>query len=143
MPIALDPTRPFRYVLRGDRKEADPAFFMLQPLTHGQSKKVSQTTDRDAFEGMTLALRYGLKGWGNFRDLDGKDVDFDLDQKGEASEAALSRIRLNDKTGKVERVGGITAVRPRIGERPDHVEELDDRARPTVRDDDRERVGFR
>jgi hypothetical protein len=42
----------------------------------------------------------------------------------------------------VERVGGIPAVRARIGERTDHVEELDDRARPSMRDDHREGVGL-
>ena len=41
----------------------------------------------------------------------------------------------------VERVGRVAAVRRRVGERADDVEELDDRARPAVRDEQRERVG--
>lgn len=97
MPIALDPTRTFRYVLRGDRKDADPTYFELCSLTHAQSKQVNDVTERDAFQGMTLALRFGLKGWGNFKDLDGVDVQFELDAKGQVSELALGRLRLNDK----------------------------------------------
>ncbi len=40
----------------------------------------------------------------------------------------------------VERVRRIAAVGGRVGERPDHVEHLDDRAGPAVRDDQRQRV---
>ena len=43
----------------------------------------------------------------------------------------------------MERVGGVAAVGGRIGERPDHLEELDDRPGPAVRDDERQRVGVR
>ena len=41
---------------------------------------------------------------------------------------------------EVERVGRSRAVRPRVRERFDHVDELDDRARPAVCHDQRERV---
>lgn len=106
MPIALDPTRTFRYVLRGDRKDPrdpksepkeDASWFELCSLTHGQSEKVNDVTEKDAFDGMTLALRFGLKGWGNFKDLDGVDVPFETDGKGQVTEACLGRLRLNDK----------------------------------------------
>ena len=40
----------------------------------------------------------------------------------------------------VERVRGVAAVRGRVGERADDVQHLDDRARPAVRDDHRQRV---
>ena len=43
----------------------------------------------------------------------------------------------------VERVVRAAAVRRRVGERADHAEHLDDRARPAVRDDHRQRVGVR
>ena len=38
----------------------------------------------------------------------------------------------------MERIGRITAVRDRVGERPDDVQHLDDRARPAVRDEQRQ-----
>ena len=40
----------------------------------------------------------------------------------------------------MERVAGFPAVGDRIGERPDHVVELDDRTRPPVREHERQRV---
>ena len=40
----------------------------------------------------------------------------------------------------MERVRRVAAVRRRIGERPDDLQLLDDRAGPAVRDDERERV---
>ena len=43
----------------------------------------------------------------------------------------------------VERVLGIAAVGRRVGQRADDVEHLDDRARPAVRDDQRQRVRVR
>ena len=42
----------------------------------------------------------------------------------------------------VEGVGGVAAVRDRIGQRTDHVEELDVGTGPAVRDHQRHRVGF-
>ena len=40
----------------------------------------------------------------------------------------------------MERVGRVAAVRPRVGQRADHVEELDERARPAVDEQQRGRV---
>ena len=42
----------------------------------------------------------------------------------------------------MEGVGGIATVGAGIGERPDHVEELDHRARPAVREHERESIGL-
>jgi hypothetical protein len=42
----------------------------------------------------------------------------------------------------IERVGLAAAVRGRVGERPDELQLLDDRAGPAVGDDDREGVGM-
>jgi hypothetical protein len=44
---------------------------------------------------------------------------------------------------QVEGVGGVAAVRRRIGQRPDDLEELRDRARPAVGDDQGQRRGLR
>ena len=52
------------------------------------------------------------------------------------------RVARDRRAHDVERVLRIAAVRPRIGERADDVEELDNRSRPSVRDDQRERVGL-
>ncbi len=41
---------------------------------------------------------------------------------------------------QVEGVGRVAAVGRRVGQRADHVEELDDRARPAVGEDQRQRV---
>ena len=49
----------------------------------------------------------------------------------------IARDRRNDD---VERVGGVAAVCRRIGKRADDVQHLDDRTRPAVRDDQRQRV---
>ena len=43
----------------------------------------------------------------------------------------------------MERVGRVTTVCRWVDQRPEDVEELDHRARPTVRDDQRQRVGVR
>jgi hypothetical protein len=43
----------------------------------------------------------------------------------------------------VERIGGGCAVRRWVRQRPDDLEELDDRARPTVRDDERQSIDMR
>jgi hypothetical protein len=43
----------------------------------------------------------------------------------------------------VEGILGIAAVARRVGERADDLEELDDRSRPAVRDDERQGVGVR
>jgi hypothetical protein len=43
----------------------------------------------------------------------------------------------------VERVRRVAAVRDRVGQRADDVEELDDRARPAVGEDQREGIRFR
>jgi hypothetical protein len=40
----------------------------------------------------------------------------------------------------VKAVGGVTAVRRRIGERTQHLQELDHRPRPAVSDDHRQRA---
>ncbi len=55
---------------------------------------------------------------------------------GLAAEAVAGQRRADH----VESVRGVAAVRRRIGERPDDLAELDDRARPAVRDDQRQRV---
>jgi hypothetical protein len=52
------------------------------------------------------------------------------------------RVARDRRAHDVERVLWVAAVRARIGEWADDVEELDNRSRPTVRDDQRERVGL-
>ena len=47
------------------------------------------------------------------------------------------------RTDDVKRVGGVAAVRGRIGQRLDHLVKLDHRARPAVRDDQRHRFRMR
>ena len=46
----------------------------------------------------------------------------------------------NRRDDEVKRIGATLPVRHRIGQRPDHVEELDDRARPPMGQDQRKRV---
>ena len=55
-----------------------------------------------------------------------------------AGEAEAGQRRGDD----VEGVRGVAAVRGRVGERLDHLVELDDRARPAVGDQQRQRVGW-
>src|SRR6266508_4243201 len=49
----------------------------------------------------------------------------------------------NRRHHDVEGVRRVPATRPRVGQRPDHVEELDDRGRPAVREDQRQGVRLR
>ena len=50
---------------------------------------------------------------------------------------AMSRKRRNDN---IERVCRGSAVRRRVGQRVDYLELLNDRSRPTMSDDDRQRI---
>ena len=60
--------------------------------------------------------------------------------RGRLARVAVPGHRRHDH---VERVRGIAAVRGRIAERPEDVEHLEDRTRPAVRDDQRQRVRVR
>ena len=55
------------------------------------------------------------------------------------AEAVSGQRRQHD----MERVAGIATVSGRVGERPDHVEELDDRPRPSVGEHERHGVLLR
>ena len=52
---------------------------------------------------------------------------------------AIARDR---RDHEIERDGGVAAVRARVAQRTDDIEELNDRARPAVRNDERESVGL-
>ena len=66
-----------------------------------------------------------------------RDVDRTPTGAGRLAREAVAGHRRNDH---VERVLGVAAVCGRVGERADHVQHLDDRPRPAVRDDHRQRV---
>ena len=89
MPIALDPKATFKYVLEDDRK-AEPSErteFTLRGLTVGEEARVADSmissvpgeeelSYRSGTHQLTV-LRFGLRGWSNFLDAEGKQVPFE------------------------------------------------------------------
>ena len=65
------------------------------------------------------------------------DADGAPAELGRLAGEAVARYRWQHE---IERILGATAVRGRVGERADGLEQLDDRARPAVRHDQRQRV---
>jgi hypothetical protein len=89
MPIALDPKSTFPYVLLEDRSlpEDQQTIFQLRGLTVAEEAQVSDSmllahsgTDEVAFRAGTqqlTVLRFGLRGWENFRTAEGEEVPFE------------------------------------------------------------------
>lgn len=82
-PIALDKIIDFDYVLESERDKPNKTIFRLRPLT---SIEMMEVTEIKATIGQTAArlraLFYGLRGWQDFLDGNGKPVEFSglLDQ---------------------------------------------------------------
>ncbi len=89
MAIALDPSKPFDYVLREDRDKpnGDPhkTVFHLKVLTPSENAQIEDNSAvMDASGQMRVlngyatyeALQQGLKGWQNLRDVNGEEVEF-------------------------------------------------------------------
>jgi hypothetical protein len=89
MPIALDPKATFEYVLTDDRAlpEDQRTVFVLRGLTVGEEARVADAMiasipgqEELAFRSGThqlTVLRYGLRGWRNFKDANGADIVFE------------------------------------------------------------------
>jgi len=97
MAIALDPSKPFDYVLREDRDKpnGDPhkTVFHLKVLTPSENAAIednSAVMDSDGkmrvLNGYATyeALQQGLKGWHNLRDVNGEEVEFPSGNIGKA-----------------------------------------------------------
>ena len=90
MPIALDPKATFDFVLEDDRKlpEDEQTVFTLRGLTVAEEAKVADSmissipgAEELSFRSGThqlTVLRFGLRGWKNFTDSDGKEVEMEL-----------------------------------------------------------------
>lgn len=88
MPIALDPKATFDYVLEDDRDlpTDDQTVFTLRGLTVAEEARVADSMissipgqEELAFRSGThqlTVLRFGLRGWSNFKNGDGAYVDF-------------------------------------------------------------------
>lgn len=120
MAIAIDPTKPFKYVLREDRDAERPTTWMLKPLTVGEQSRIQdavavydRATEHVAVRSGTQdleVLRLGLVGVEEFYDIDGNAVPFDdrMDKRLNRSivtDAFLSRLRA---TWRVEIANAIT-----------------------------------
>lgn len=89
MPIALDPKATFDYVLEDDRDlpKKEQTAFTLRGLTVAEEAKVADSmissipgqeelSFRSGTHQLTV-LRYGLRGWSNFKDGDGGEVKYE------------------------------------------------------------------
>ena len=89
MPIALDPKATFEYVLEDDRSlpTEEQTVFTLRGLTVAEEARVADSMisglpgqDELSFRSGThqlTGLRYGLRGWSNFKDSEGSAVPFE------------------------------------------------------------------
>jgi hypothetical protein len=93
MPIALDPKATFEYILEDDRKlpEEDRTVFKLRGLTVSEEARVADSmissvpgqeelSFRSGTHQLTV-LRFGLRGWSNFKDSEGNEVPFELNSR--------------------------------------------------------------
>ena len=106
MPIALDPKATFEYVLTDDRAlpEDQRTVFVLRGLTVGEEARVADAMiasipgqEELAFRSGThqlTVLRYGLRGWRNFKYADGTDVEWEDLNEGRDAE---DRNRILDR----------------------------------------------
>ena len=93
MPIALDPKQTFDYVLKAERDlpAEQQTVFELRGLTIAQETAIADammhgtagSSDFGLRQGTTqlMSLRFGLRGWRNFKNADGVEVAFET-QKG-------------------------------------------------------------
>lgn len=102
MPIALDPSETFEYVLECDRDlpEGEQTTFTLRGLTGAERDRIDDMLIVRNVDGSqsyrtgsatTAALRYGLKGWGGFRDAGGGEVSFKA-VRGTVTDECLDRL---------------------------------------------------
>lgn len=125
MPIALDPKATFEYVLEDDRKlpVEERTVFKLRGLTVAEEARVADSMissvpgqDELSFRSGThqlTVLRFGLRGWSNFKDSSGSDVEFELTSRhprhitDEALDRLLPKYRIELVNAIMER-GTIT-----------------------------------
>jgi hypothetical protein len=102
LPIALDPSETFEYVLECDRElpEGEQTTFTLRGLTGAERDRIDDmliVRNADGSQSYrtgsatTSALRFGLKGWGGFRDAKGDEVPFKA-IRGTVTDACLDRL---------------------------------------------------
>lgn len=85
MPVAMSPDHEWDYVLKDERETADPTVFVLGVLSSEVEATIEDALVKvGADKTMTAAtgsqvvkvLRFGLRGWRNFRDGTGAEVPF-------------------------------------------------------------------
>jgi hypothetical protein len=106
MPIALDPKATYEYVLEEDRKlpEEEQTVFTLRGLTVAEEARVADNMiasipgqEEFAFRSGThqlTVLRFGLRGWSNFKSATGSEVTFDIGRGNprQVTDEALDRL---------------------------------------------------
>ena len=92
MPIALDPKATFDYILEDDRSldESGQTVFTLRGLTVAEEARVADNMissipgqDELSFRSGThqlTVLRFGMRGWTNFKDASGGEVRFETER---------------------------------------------------------------
>lgn len=106
MPIALDPKATFDYVLMDDRSlpQEEQTVFQLRGLTVAEEARVADSmissvpgqdelSIRSGTHQLTV-LRFGLRGWSNFKDSSGSDIHFSVEQRHprHVTDEALDRL---------------------------------------------------
>lgn len=125
MPIALDPKATFTYVLEDDRKlpEEEQTLFTLRGLTVAEEAKVANSmissipgqeelSFRSGTHQLTV-LRQGLRGWQNFKDAAGGEIQFETGRGSprQVTDESLDRIlprHRQELVGAIMERGSIT-----------------------------------
>ena len=106
MIFAVCPDTTFEYVPESDRDSENPTAFSLRTLTIREltkiEDKVTRVSQNENTEEVTISvftgtqslesLRAGLRGWKNFCDAKGNEIEFVADKKGIPKDETLSLI---------------------------------------------------
>lgn len=138
MPIAISPNAIVRHVLEEDRPlpKEQQSTFLLGPLTHEQTmhaeeliqatRRVETTTNAKGevvetvheIPGSSTAFAHyvvkcGLRGWENFKDSEGKAIEFTTHRDGQVNDALLSHFAphwKNELASAIRAIGRVSKV---------------------------------
>lgn len=111
MPIAVDPTESWDYVLPEERDLPDDrrVSFKLKPLTLRDEKRIAQITKgQEDSVGMTEAgtyiLKRGLTGWSNYKLADGTSFVCALGADGLITDGCIEHIDIRTRRSLIEAI---------------------------------------
>lgn len=127
MIFAVSPNQTFEYILEEDRKSDEPTVFTLRTLTARELCKIEDKVTRlsqnpDNKDEVTIslysgtqsleAILAGLRGWKNFKNVNGEDVPFKADKKGVPKEETLDLLPSDARS----ELSGVILARSRVTE---------------------------